>query len=275
MADTGMMNKDNIKEVQESDYEYIFGERLRSMARNIQNEILDLSKYKKLKVTDITEGKEIEILYYVTGYKGKRLISTYSSKRAAKDKAERDEKIERASNFIANPSPLDKKAKTFFLKKDEKSRYSLDIDKIKRSERFDGFMTIATNNKILSAADVLGAYKQLYKIEQSFRTFKTFLETRPMFHWTEPRILGHLALCYISFTLLNYLQLQLQKQAMPQSENQIRKALVKMQMSLISHDQKEYYLRSKTPEHAKQILKVLSIREIPDLIPKKVLNQYV
>lgn len=275
VADTGMMNKDNIKEVQESDYEYIFGERLRSMARNIQNEILDLSKYKKLKVTDITEGKEIEILYYVTGYKGKRLISTYSSKRAAKDKAERDEKIERAKSFIANPSPLDKKAKTFFLKKDEKSQYSLDIEKIERSERFDGFMTIATNNRVLSPADVLGAYKQLYKIEHSFRTFKTFLETRPMFHWTEPRILGHLALCYISFTLLNYLQLQLQKQDKPQSENQIRKALVKMQVSLISQDQKQYYLRSKTPEHAKQILKTLSIREIPDLIPKKVLNQYV
>jgi len=32
---------------------------------------------------------------------------------------------------------------------------------------------------------------------------------------------------------------------------------------------------TKTPEHAKQILKVLSIREIPDLIPKKALNQYV
>ncbi len=276
VADTGMMNKDNIIEVQESDYEYIFGERLRSMARNIQNEILDLSKYKKLKVTDITDDdKEIEILYYVTGYKSKRLISTYSSKRAAKDKAERNEKIERAKGFIANPSSLDKKAKTFFLKKDEKSRYSLDIEKIKNSERFDGFMTIATNNRVLSAADVLGAYKQLYKIEHSFRTFKTFLETRPMFHWTESRILGHLALCYISFTLLNYLQLQLQKQATPQSENQIRKALIKMQISLISQDQKQYYLRSKTPEHAKQILKVLSIREIPDLIPKKVLSQYV
>jgi transposase len=275
VADTGMMNKDNIKEVQESDYEYIFGERLRSMVRNIQNEILDFSKYKKLKVTDITDGNEIEILYYVTGYKGKRLISTYSAKRAAKDKAERDEKIERAKKFITNPSTLDKKAKTFYLKKNKKSHYSLDIEKIKRSERFDGFMTIATNNSELSVADVLGAYKQLYKIEQSFRTFKTFLETRPMFHWTERRILGHLALCYISFTLLNYLQLQLEKQGTPQSENQIRKNLIKMQMSLISQDNKQYYLCSKTPEQAKQVLKVLSIREIPDLIPQAAINQYV
>ena len=275
VADTGMMNKDNIKEVKDSDYEYIFGERLRSMARSIQNEILDLSKYKKLKVTDITDGKEIEIQYYVTGYQGKRLINTYSARRAAKDKAERDEKIERAKSFLANPSSLDKKAKTFYLKKDEKSNYSLDEEKIKRSERFDGFMTIATNNTELSPADVLGAYKQLYKIEHSFRTFKTFLETRPMFHWTERRILGHLALCYISFTLLNYLQLELEKRGTPLSENQVRKNLVKMQMSLISQDDKQYYLHSKTPEQAKQILKVLSIRETPDLIPESAIRQYV
>ncbi len=274
VADTGMMNKDNINEVQQSDYEYIFGERLRNIARGIQNEILDLSKYKKMKVNS-THGNEIEIQYYITGYKGKRLISTYSTKRAAKDKAERDEKIERAKQFISNPSSLDKKAKTFYLKKDEKSRYLLDEEKIKHNERFDGFMTIATNNVELSPEEILGAYKQLYKIEQSFRTFKTFLETRPMFHWTEKRILGHLALCYISFTLLNYLQLQLQKQATPQSENQIRKALVKMQMSLISQDRKQYYLRSSTTTEAKQILKTLAVPEVPDLIPQAVINQYV
>ena len=151
----------------------------------------------------------------------------------------------------------------------------MDEEKIKRSERFDGFMTIATNNTKISAADVLAAYKQLYKIEQTFRTFKTFLETRPMFHWTERRILGHLALCYISFTLLNYLQLDLAKRGTAQSENQIRKSLVKMQMSLISQDDKRYYLRSDTSEQAKQILKVLSIRETPDLIPESAIRQYV
>ena len=136
-------------------------------------------------------------------------------------------------------------------------------------------MCIATNNRELSVADILQAYKQLYKIEHSFRSFKTFLETRPMFHWTERRILGHLALCYISFTLLNYLQLQLKKQGTPQSENQIRKNLIKMQMSLITQNNQEYYLRSKTEEGAKQIMKAAAVREIPDFIPQKSINQYL
>ena len=42
VADTGMMNQDNLEEVQEAEYEYIFGERLKNLAQGIQNEILEL-----------------------------------------------------------------------------------------------------------------------------------------------------------------------------------------------------------------------------------------
>ncbi len=275
VADTGMMNTDNLMEVQEADYEYIFGERLKNLPHKIQDEILDISNYQTLKVEDITSCQEIEIQYYVSPYKERKLISTYSSKRAAKDKAEREEKIRKAQVFLENPQSLAKKAKTYYLKKEGKDNYSLDQEKIKKSERFDGFSSIATNNKELSVEQILEAYKQLFKIEQSFRSFKTFLETRPMYHWTKNRILGHLALCYISFTVLNYLQLQLKKQGTPQSENDIRKNLTKMQMSLISQNEQHYYLRSKTETGAKQIMNVLSMRELPDLIPQQAINQYI
>ena len=114
-----------------------------------------MSYYQTIKVDDITSNEEIEIKYYVTGYKNRKLITTYSTKRAAKDKAEREEKIERAKVFISNPGALGKKAKTFYLKKEGKDLYSLDEEKIKRSERFDGFMCIATNNKELSVAQIL------------------------------------------------------------------------------------------------------------------------
>jgi len=274
VADTGMMNKDNIKEIEKSEYEFIFGERLKSILESKQDEILDLTKYKVLEIEDESD-EYIKIQYYLTEYKGRKLITTYSTKRAAKDKAEREEKIERAKMFLSQPAPLEKKAKSYYLKKVKRCNYVLDMDRIKRSERFDGFMSIATNNQKLTIAQILDAYKQLYKIEHTFRSFKTFLETRPMFHWTKARILGHLALCYISFTVLNYLQLKLKKQGTPQSENQIRKNIIKMQMSHITQNEHEYYLRSKTEDGAKQIIKALSIKEMPDLIPRSVINEYL
>jgi transposase len=275
VADTGMMNADNVEEVKNADYEYIFGERLKSIARSKQEEILDITNYKTLLSEELETGERLHIRCYTTEYNGKRLIATYSENRAKKDKAERNEKIEKALAFIANPEGLEKKAKHHYLKKEGKNVYVLDTDKIKRSEKFDGYFCIATNNIDLSDAMVLDAYKHLYKIEHAFRSFKTFLETRPMFHWTEKRILGHLSLCYISFALLNYLQLKLKNAGTAQSENQIRANLVKMQMSLITQDENEYYLRSNTTEGAKQIMKSLALKEIPDLIPRRAINQYI
>ena len=81
--------------------------------------------------------------------------------------------------------------------------------------------------------------------------------------------------CFWRELIHNYLQLQLSIKGTPLSENQIRKNIVKMQMSIISQDDHRYYLRSSTTEQAKQILKVLLIRELPDLIPEKTINQYV
>lgn len=274
VADTGVMNQGNLDEIEDAEYEFIFGERLKNISESKQDEIIDLAKYEVLEIDDESDGT-IKIQYYLTEYKGRKLITTYSTKRAAKDRAEREEKIEKAKIFLSKPAPLEKKAKSHYLKKVKRCNYVLDIDRIKRSERFDGFMSIATNNQELTIAQILDAYKQLYKIEHSFRSFKTFLETRPMFHWTKARILGHLALCYISFTVLNYLQLKLKKQNTPQSENQIRKNLIKMQMSLVTQNEHEYYLRSKTEEGAKQIMKLLSIRELPDLIPFNAMHQYI
>lgn len=275
VADTGMMNADNVEEVKQADYEYIFGERLKNISHDKQDEILDLSKYTTLNLKAQNTDEVIQIKYYTTEYKGKRLIATHSAKRAKKDKAEREEKIAKAIAFINNPEPLKKKAKHYFIKQKGENVYILDENKIKRSEMFDGYMCLATNNTDLSEAMILDAYKQLYKIEHAFRSFKTFLETRPMFHWTERRILGHLSLCYMSFALLNHLQMKLQNSGTPQSENEIRQNLIKMQMSLVTQNDDEYYLRSKTTIGAKQIMKVLSIKEMPDMVPRKSISQYL
>ena len=106
----------------------------------------------------------------------------------------------------------------------------------KRQQKYDGFLAISTNNATLGITEVLEQYKQLYKIEHSFRTFKSHLETRPMFHWTDSRIEGHICLCYIAFALQNYV-LQKANKAKPLfTEASLRKTLDKMQVSLLKHN---------------------------------------
>jgi hypothetical protein len=46
-----------------------------------------------------------------------------------------------------------------------------------------------------NAADIVAAYRQLQHIEHRFRVLKDFLHLRPVRHWTEQRVHGHIAIC--------------------------------------------------------------------------------
>ena len=49
-----------------------------------------------------------------------------------------------------------------------------------------------------TAAQVLVAYRRLLEVESTFRVMKDFLELRPVYHWTEERMRGHVAVCVLA-----------------------------------------------------------------------------
>lgn len=277
VADRGMMNSENIEFLNspEIGYEFIIGERLKNLPKALQEKILDRSKYSKTKVMDKSEEEEITIEYLTIEHEGKRIITTYSESRAKKDRLDREEKLGKAKEFLKEPSKLDRKAASHFLRKTVKNEYELDEARIARSERYDGFVSISTNAGKLKETEVLGAYKQLYRIEHSFRTFKSYLEARPMFHWTEKRIEGHLCICYISFTLLNYLLQQLNRKGQKISENKLWEITGKMQLSLVEQGKDEFYLRSAMPEQVQKLLQEINIKELPNIIAKDAITDYI
>jgi transposase len=276
VSDTGMMNHANIQYIEnEAHYEYIFGERMKNLPDEKKSELTDAANYTQHLSVAGRHGKEITIKYYITEYKNRTLIGTYSDKRAAKDQHERQEKICKALELMKNPQNIKRKAAYYFLRQQNNEQYELDLEKIRQSEKYDGYLCVATNVKDFNIKDILDNYKHLFQIEHGFRTMKSHLETRPMFHWTNSRIEGHICLCYMAYTLLINLQLQLARHKITMSENDIRKALVNMNVSLIQQGNDQYYLRSAMSSGQEQILKTLKLKQIPDLIPKLQINKYI
>jgi len=273
VADRGMLNTDNIQATEDNGYEFIMGERLKVLPKAIQRQLLDLQQYEHEWIS--TSSDPIRVRFRVIEYKGRKIIGTFSARRAEKDRMEREEKIRKAELLLRNPSQLKKKARHYFLKNLEGEKYIIDQDKIKQNEKYDGFLAIAYNAKNLTTEQVLDQYHHLYQIEHSFRTFKGYLETRPMFHWTDKRIAGHICLCYMAYSLLINLKMRLAKQGIPLSEDTIRTTLVKMQVSLIKQADNYFYLRSKTTEQTHQLLKAVSAKPIPDLFPKQQIVNYL
>ena len=274
VADRGMLNKNNIELAEkENGYEFILGERLKTLAKQVQEPLLNLSNYKQEWIHP--DDKALRIRYTVIEYQGRNIIATYSETRAKKDRLDREEKIQTAEYLIKHPEQLKKKAHHYFLSSNTQNKYELNQDRIKQSEKYDGILAISTNAKHLSVAEVLDNYRHLYQIEQTFRTFKSYLEIRPMFHWTDKRIQGHICLCYIAYALLNQMKLRLEKSKMKITENQLRKLIDKMQLSLVKQKDKQFYLRSAMEDGTRGIINKMGLRALPNIVPKEKIMNYI
>ena len=79
----------------------------------------------------------------------------------------------------------------------------LRIDKgaIRRAEKHDGKFVVHSNDDTLDAEDLALGYKQLMRVEQAWRTLKSSIRLRPVYHWAPHRIHAHVALSVFSLLL--------------------------------------------------------------------------
>ena len=79
----------------------------------------------------------------------------------------------------------------------------LRIDKgaIRLAEKHDGKFVVHSNDDTLSAEDLALGYKQLMRVEQAWRTLKSSIKLRPVYHWAPHRIHAHIALSILSLLL--------------------------------------------------------------------------
>lgn len=63
----------------------------------------------------------------------------------------------------------------------------------------------------LSAADVALGYRQLLEVEAAFKTLKTTLEMRPIYHRLSRRISTHVTLCWLALLLVRVAEVEVRK----------------------------------------------------------------
>ena len=61
-------------------------------------------------------------------------------------------------------------------------------------------------NAHLSALEAMLVYKQLWTVERTFRTTKSLLETRPIYHKLDETIRGHVACSFLALVLKKELE---------------------------------------------------------------------
>lgn len=300
VADRAMFARINLEEIEAMGCSYVIAAKLKVMDRATKAAVLDESNYAPLPERT-TEGKESNCdepcndgtttsagpsRWYAremadgsvgdtNGTHGKRtLLVTWSEGRARKDARDREKLLTRMEKKLGSGSirgsrliPNRGTGKYLTLGEDEKDgSYVLDREKIEADAKWDGLHGVITNlpvNNALQAERILTHYGSLWRIEESFRIGKHDLKIRPIYHWTERRIRGHLALCYLAYALLRRLQHRLEvRQRERMSAGEIRKALKGVQATILEDTKtgKLYRLPKEMSEPATKIYKSLGLK---------------
>ena len=136
-----------------------------------------------------------------------RLILTYSSKRAKKDKRTREKALEKIKATLnkKNITKSDLKLSYYakYLDIDDKCtiKYKLNPDKIELDAKLDGIKGFATNDFTLNAEDVIAHYQNQYAVERAFRISKTDLRIRPIYHRLQNRIKAHVLVSFVAYAI--------------------------------------------------------------------------
>lgn len=196
---------------------------------NIWNEVKDsngklIYKYKecidtfKYKFTN-EEGKCVEF-----NVKEKRVVS-YNPSLARKQKAQIQKQIDKAISISSlkqaskeeygdsikyvNFTSIDKEGEVV------KSIPSLNQEKIDEDLSFAGYNLLVTSEINKSAQDIYNTYHGLWRIEESFRVMKTYLEARPVYLQNKESIYGHFTICYMALTILRLIELKVFNDELP------------------------------------------------------------
>jgi hypothetical protein len=205
VADRGMISAETLAELEARRLLYILGVRERT-DKLVRELVLD-DPAPFVPLTLKKRGKQADYEVKAVMLAGRRYIVCRNHAEAAKDAADR------ASIVAALERQLEKGDKALvgntgfrrYLKTTGEKHFAIDPDKIEEDRRFDGIFVLRTNTD-LNPLEAMLCYKQLWTVEQTFRTAKHLFSTRPIFHKLDETIRGHVFCSFLALVLKKALE---------------------------------------------------------------------
>ena len=197
VADRGMISQKTIEGLEGRQMKYILGARMRRTQEVRQVLLQAEGNYEE--VGDNLRVREVWI-------GDRRYIACYNPKQAAKDAADREAIIHSLQERLGQGAGglIGNKGYRKFLRVN-KDAVRIDEKKIATEAGYDGKFVLRTNST-LPACEVAVQYKRLQEVEQFFRSVKSLLRTRPVYHHWDDTIRGHLFCSFLALVLMHELR---------------------------------------------------------------------
>jgi len=151
-----------------------------------------------------------------------------------------------------------------FLATPRNGHFEIDAERVAEDARFDGLHVLRTNTKS-SMLSVALAYRELWRVEAIFRTAKSILETRPIFHQSDAAIAGHPFCSFLALLLRKELDERLTAAGVNAEWGDIVRDLDRVEELTVEQGSKRFVLRAQAPGCSGAVFKAVGVA-LPPLV---------
>jgi transposase len=247
VADRGMISKETIEELekQERSWQYILGARMRSQ-NEVKDEVLARAgRYRLVYPQRTTSADPAPLKVKEVRVEGRRYIVCRNDDEARKDAADREAIVASLREQLRSgeKSLVGNKGYRRYLSSTGPDHFQIDEAKIEEEARYDGKWVLRTNMD-LDTAEVALQYKRLWMVEAWFRSSKSLLQTRPIYHQCDETIRGHVFCSFLALVLRQELEARLAKDNHDFEWADVIQDLDRLQIVEVEQDGKRFLLRS-------------------------------
>ena len=264
VADRGMISQETIDDLEQQGWLYILGARMRKQ-KEVRDDVLnDRRRFRVVyeareQSTDPAPLKVKEVLV-----EKRRYVVCVNEEEVAYDRAAREAIVAGLREQLkrGDKSLVGNKGYRRFLKVQGDEHFVVDEAKIEEEARFDGTWVLRTNTDI-PTADVALQFKRLWMVEQWFRSCKTLLVTRPIFHHCDDTIRGHVFCSFLALALRYELQSRLKAKGRVYEWADVLRDLEQVQQVEVEHHGHRFWLRSELAGTAGRVFQAAGVAAPP------------
>jgi hypothetical protein len=201
VADRGMISAETLAEVERRKWSYILGVRMRS-STEAKAVVARGGRYAEVHPkSDNRDDPSPLKVKEVWIEDARRYVVCLNEDQATRDRHDREAVVAALRDALSkgDKSLVGNKGYRKYLRAGGK-QFAVDEEKIQEEARYDGKWVLTTNMDI-SPAEVALKYKQLWMVEDVFRSMKSLLDTRPIYHKCDETIRGHVFCSFLALLL--------------------------------------------------------------------------
>jgi transposase len=266
VADAGMVSEDNLRTLALGGTRYVVAMPCKKGTEVVEEVLSRPGRYQ-----DVKENLRVKEVFVGAGERKRRYVVCHNPREAERQKRHREEVLEALEAELATLAGGNSKRACQLMASRRYGPYlrrlkggDLRIDRgaVRERAKRDGRWVIRSNDEELSAEDLGLAYKQLMRVEEGWKTLKSILKIRPIWHRTPERIRAHVFLCVLALLLE-----RVAEKACGATWPRIRQELRSIKVGQLLAPQGTVYQTCPGSIEARNILRMLKI-DLPPLVLK-------